>query len=71
MTDCNTPTIPPYDSHTKVASSPLQYPLHPPSQTHPPYPQGLCARPERRGAPFDCNSFSNDDGINPQRHAQT
>lgn len=49
MTDCNTPTIPPYDSHTKVASSPLQYPLHPPSQTHPHTPKG-CAPALRGGA---------------------
>lgn len=42
MRTCNTPFIPPTKVGSVVVSSPLQYPLHPPSQTHPHTPKG-CA----------------------------
>ncbi len=50
MTVCNNPFIPPSVVGTQVASSPLQYPLHPPSQTHPHTPIGyaLALRGEAR-----------------------
>lgn len=47
MKGCKTPFIPPSKVGTVVPSSPLQNPLHPPSQTHPHTPKG-CA-PALRG----------------------
>lgn len=49
MTDYNTPFIPPSIVGSVVASSPLQNPLHPPSQTHPHTPKG-CAHALRGDA---------------------
>jgi len=60
MTDCNTPFIPPSIVGSVVASSPLQYPLHPPSQTHPHTPKGYAHALRGDARPVEVSDLSSD-----------